>query len=122
MLPCASLAPFFSRAVKSGFGKQPRRTVATLQASDGDETAQMAAAPVTKAHPALDALIDQFISPQNGNMTATVEEYLDLCDHALLTYLHGRIEAAGEQTDKVSPTFFAHIVQILRVNGVVAAS
>ena len=70
----------------------------------------MAVAPATQAHPALDALIDQFISPQNGNMTATVEEYLDLCDHALLTYLHGRIEAAGEQTEKVSFTLSADMI------------
>lgn len=41
----------------------------------------------------LDALIDQFTSPKSGNVTATVEEYLDLCDHALLTHLRGRIEA-----------------------------
>lgn len=43
---------------------------------------------------ALDALIEQFISPENGNMTATVEEYLDLCDHALLTHLRGKIAMA----------------------------
>lgn len=49
----------------------------------------------------LDALIGQFTSPKNGNITATVEEYLDLCDHALLTHLRGRIESAGAQSSEV---------------------
>lgn len=49
----------------------------------------------------LDALIGQFTSPKNGNVTATVEEYLDLCDHALLTHLRGRIESAGAQSSEV---------------------
>lgn len=51
---------------------------------------------------ALDALIEQFISPENGNMTATVEEYLDLCDHAFLIHLRGRIATAeGTQSSTV---------------------
>ena len=52
-------------------------------------------------HSVLDALIEQFTSPKNGNVTATVEEYLDLCDHALLTHLRGRIESAGAQSSVV---------------------
>lgn len=53
----------------------------------------------------LDALIEQFTSPKNGNVTATVEEYLDLCDHALLTHLRGRIESAGAQSSAVRMSF-----------------
>lgn len=49
----------------------------------------------------LDALIDQFTSPKSGNVTATVEEYLDLCDHAFLTHLRRRIEAEEAQSPKV---------------------
>lgn len=52
-------------------------------------------------HSVLDALIEQFTSPKSGNVTATVEEYLDLCDHALLTHLRGRIESAGAQSSVV---------------------
>lgn len=49
----------------------------------------------------LDALIDQFTSPKSGNVTATVEEYLDLCDHAFLTHLRRRIEAEEAQSPVV---------------------
>lgn len=49
----------------------------------------------------LDALIDQFTSPESGNVTATVEEYLDLCDHAFLMHLRQRIEAEEAQSPQV---------------------
>ena len=58
---------------------------------------------------AFDALIGQFTSPINGNVTATVEEYLDLCDHALLTHLRGRIESAGAQSSEVRKNVFQSI-------------
>ncbi|CAM9302806.1 unnamed protein product [Scytosiphon promiscuus] len=50
----------------------------------------------------LDSLIDQFTSPESGNVTATVEEYLDLCDHAFLTHLRHRIEDEEVQSPKAN--------------------
>lgn len=88
------------QAIENGPGKTSRSATGVLRTSDEDQV-EVTTTPVPKAHPAFDALIDQFTSPQNGNITATVEEYLDLCDHAFLTHLHGRIKTAGEQTDMV---------------------
>lgn len=55
----------------------------------------------------LDAIIEQLKSSQNGDFAATVEEYLDLCDHALLTHLRGKIASAGESSEMVSHSMFA---------------
>lgn len=55
----------------------------------------------SEEHSVLDSLIDQFTSPESGNVTATVEEYLDLCDHAFLTHLRRRIEAEEVQSPMV---------------------
>lgn len=101
IVPRALCLPRSVRAVENGSGKESRSAVGVLRMSDGDQAVDVTTTG-PKAHPAFDALIQQFISPQNGNVTATVEEYLDLCDHALLTHLHGRIKSAGEQTDMVS--------------------
>ncbi|CAM9666488.1 unnamed protein product [Ascophyllum nodosum] len=51
-----------------------------------------------EGHAVLDALIEQFASPENGNVTATVDEYLDLCDHAFLTHLRSRIASVGSES------------------------
>ena len=54
-----------------------------------------------EGHAVLDALIEQFASPENGNVTATVDEYLDLCDHAFLTHLRSRIASVGSESSTV---------------------
>lgn len=87
---------------ESTFG-QERRGCVPMQLSTADSDVD---SPVgksnTEGHSAvLDSLIEQFTSPENGNITATVEEYLDLCDHALLTRLRGRIESEGDHSTLV---------------------
>lgn len=91
------------RAADSGFGQQ-RHGSSRMPMTKGENAVQSSVgAPNGQAEekPVLDALIEQFTSPKNNNVTATVEEYLDLCDHALLTHLRERIESAGPQSTEV---------------------
>lgn len=67
--------------------------------SEGRVVTDVAA--TSNSHATFDALIDQFKSPPNGNITATVEDYLDLCDHALLSYIREEISRAGEGSESV---------------------
>lgn len=64
-----------------------------LHMSTGGDAVESSLGTTSEERSVLDALIDQFTSPKSGNVTATVEEYLDLCDHAFLTHLRRRIEA-----------------------------
>lgn len=79
-----------------------------LRVSTGENTVELpmgTSSNQMEGKQALDALIEQFLSPENGNMTAKVEEYLDLCDHAFLTHLRERIAMAeGTQSSTVRDT------------------
>lgn len=105
-LPCISTPPSLSSAPPGGvdtavFGGPSRRS-SFLYVSTGDNSIESSVvAPGEQEHSVLDALIEQFTSPKDGNTTASVEEYLDLCDHALLTRLRGRIESSDVQSPVV---------------------
>lgn len=81
--------------------REPSRGFLPLRMVAGGDALQSSVGTKGEEHSVLDALIDQFTSPKSGNVTATVEEYLDLCDHALLTHLRGRIEAEEAQSPEV---------------------
>ncbi|CAM9091371.1 unnamed protein product [Ectocarpus fasciculatus] len=80
----------------------PSRGLLPLRMVAGGDAVQSSVGTKGEEHSVLDALIDQFTSPKSGNVTATVEEYLDLCDHALLTHLRGRIEAEEAQSPEAT--------------------
>ncbi|CAM9588839.1 unnamed protein product [Ectocarpus sp. 12 AP-2014] len=85
----------------------PSRGLLPLHMLAGGDAVQSSVGTKGEEHSVLDALIDQFTSPKSGNVTATVEEYLDLCDHALLTHLRGRIEA--EEAQSPEATALTHV-------------
>lgn len=100
-----STSPLFQRDVNPGIplyisAKSPSTSMeAPTGAPSGEESS------------VLDALIEQFMSPKNGNITTAVEEYLDLCDHALLTRLRAKIEGAGAESTAVSKAKMGYIQQ-----------
>lgn len=103
---CALSCPLYlPRSVRdifaAGSSRGSRGTILKLRMSEGDSAVRVSTPGPRATYPVFDALIYQFTSPQNGNVTATVEEYLDLCDHALLTYLRAKIISAGEQSETV---------------------
>lgn len=100
-------SPWVRRAVEIGSGTTYRGIVPVRMSIEENTMEAPGGRPIEEENSALDALIDQFTSPKNGNTTATVEEYLDLCDHALLTHLRGRIESAGVQSSVVRTNVIA---------------
>lgn len=80
---------------------RPPHSFTPLCMSTGGNAVESTAGTKSEERSVLDALIDQFTSPKSGNVTATVEEYLDLCDHAFLTHLRRRIEAEEAESPKV---------------------
>lgn len=82
------------------FSKVYRVDVRELRMSTDEAAINAVAAPSPNTH-VLNTLINEFKSPRNGNVTATVEEYLYLCDHTLLAYLRGEISSAGEESETV---------------------
>ena len=46
-----------------------------------------------------DALLTQFSNPRDGNLQATVEEFLDMCDHGFLMHLSDKVQEAGPESE-----------------------
>lgn len=90
-----------SRTFDAAAWGRPSHGLKRLTMSAGGDAVESSVGTESDQNSVLDALIDQFTSPKSGNVTATVEEYLDLCDHALLTHLRGRIEAEEAQSPEV---------------------
>lgn len=89
------------RAVDTTWGRSCRDVFALRMSTGGNAVELPVGTSSQEERSVLDTLIEQFTSPNNGNVTATVEEYLDLCDHALLTHLRRRIESAGMESTLV---------------------
>lgn len=90
------------------WGRPSRGSERTLKSTGGDAV-ESPVGTASDQNSVLDALIDQFTSPKSGSVTAAVEEYLDLCDHALLTHLRGRIEAEEAQSPEVRALPHAYV-------------
>lgn len=99
-----STSPSTPRTLATVAWRPPSGGVLPLHMSTGGDAVESSLGTTSEQRSVLDALIDQFTSPQSGNVTATVEEYLDLCDHAFLTHLRRRIEAEEPQSPKVRPS------------------
>lgn len=99
-----STSPSTPRTLATAAWRPPSGGVLPLHMSTGGDAVESSLGTTSEQRSVLDALIDQFTSPQSGNVTATVEEYLDLCDHAFLTHLRRRIEAEEPQSPKVRPS------------------
>ena len=91
--PSLSSVPSTTRTFEAAASRRPSRSLPPLCMSSEGNAVESSAGTSSQERSVLDALIDQFTSPKSGNVTATVEEYLDLCDHAFLTHLRRRIEA-----------------------------
>lgn len=99
----ASTSPSTPRTLATTAWRPPSRGLLPLHMSTGGDAVESSVGTTSEERSVLDALIDQFTSPKSGNVTATVEEYLDLCDHAFLTHLRRRIEAEEAQSPVVRP-------------------
>lgn len=98
----ASTSPSTPRTLAAAaWSRPPSRGLLALHMSTGGDAVESSLGTTSEERSVLDALIDQFTSPKSGNVTATVEEYLDLCDHAFLTHLRRRIEAEEAESPKV---------------------
>lgn len=111
---CIPSSPLLPRAVETGWRRTSRGIVPVRTSIEENTVETPDGKPSEEKSSALDALIDQFTSPKNGNITATVEEYLDLCDHALLTHLRGRIESEGVQSEVVRTLFPSQPCKVIR--------
>lgn len=97
-----STSPSTPRTSATAARRSPSSRLPPLHMSIGGDAVESSIGTTSEEqHSVLDALIDQFTSPKSGNVTATVEEYLDLCDHAFLTHLRRRIEAEEAQSPAV---------------------
>ncbi|CAM9569031.1 unnamed protein product [Phaeothamnion confervicola] len=78
------------------FFAQPPAAVAASAGAQAQ--AEAAAAPGDGA--VFDALVNQFLNPKGSNLTATVEEFLDMCDYAFLMHLNMLIGEAGPKSER----------------------
>lgn len=97
----ASTSPSTPRILATAAWRPPSRGLPPIHMLTGGDAVESSVGTTSEERSVLDALIDQFTSPKSGNVTATVDEYLDLCDHAFLTHLRRRIEAEEAQSPMV---------------------
>ncbi|CAM9569792.1 unnamed protein product, partial [Hapterophycus canaliculatus] len=101
LLSSVQATPPTSRTLDASWRLSSRGTLSAGMAIEGGAV-ESSIETKSEEHSVLDSLIDQFTSPESGNVTATIEEYLDLCDHAFLTHLRRRIETEEVQSPQAN--------------------
>ena len=87
---------------------------AAAAAAGAAAAAAGAAAPADGSSAVYGALVNQFLNPKGANLTATVDEFLDMCDYGFLMHLDREIAGAGPESTQVGKVLGYHMITLKR--------